>query len=183
MSFETQIASVLKIEGGYSDGSNGDAGGETNFGITIAVARAFGFTKPMTEMERPDALLIYRKRYWDTQCLDEIEKLSPLIAAELLDTGVNLGIARSGRFLQRALNVLNKQGKLYPDIEMDGRIGAMTVAALREYLEERGVAGQTVMLRLLNDQQGVFYIESAEKNPTNEEFTYGWGLNRLGTGG
>lgn len=181
MSFETQIASVLKIEGGYSNNPN-DAGGETNFGITVAVARAFGFTKPMSEMERADALLIYRKRYWDTQCLDEIEKLSPLIAAELLDTGVNLGVQEAGTFLQRALNVLNRQGKLYPDIKMDGRIGAMTVAALREFLEARGVNGQVVMLRLLNDQQGVHYIERAEARPANEEFVYGWGLNRLGTG-
>ena len=181
MSFETQIAAVLKIEGGYSNNLK-DAGGETNFGITVAVARAFGFTKPMIEMERPDALLIYRKRYWDTQSLDDIEKLSPLIAAELLDTGVNLGVQRSGQFLQRALNVLNRQGKLYPDIVVDGRIGHMTVAALREYLEERGVAGQTVLLRLLNDQQGVYYIERAEARPANEEFVYGWGLNRLGIG-
>jgi lysozyme family protein len=82
-------------------------------------------------------------------------------------------------YLQRALNALNQEGRLYADIRADGRIGPMTVAALREYLQRRGNPGITVLLRALNALQGAAYIGLAEHRMKDEAFVYGWLANRV----
>lgn len=179
MSFDRHIDKVLTHEGGYANDLR-DSGGETNWGITIAVARAFGYTGAMRAMTRDQAKAIYKARFWDSMRLDDIAALSDQIAGELFDTGVNQGVQRAGEFLQRTLNVLNRGGELYSDITVDGRVGPMTVAALREYLGRRGKAGETVMLRALNGLQAAFYIELAERRPKDEAFVFGWLSNRVG---
>jgi lysozyme family protein len=179
MSFDACIDKVLAVEGGYVN-DPADSGGETNWGITIGVARAFGYMGAMQMMTRDQAKVIYRKRYWDALMLDEIcFPLSPAIAHELFDTAVNRGPDAAGRYLQRALNVLNKNGTLYKDLVVDGRVGPITVAALREFLMARNKQGETVMLRALNSLQGADYIELAEARQKDEKFVYGWLLNRV----
>lgn len=172
------IEETVRVEGGYSNNPN-DSGGETNWGVTIAVARAFGYAGTMRDMTLAQAKEIYRLRFWEPLMLDSIVELSRPIAKELFDTGVNMGPARAGTFLQRCLNVLNKQGTMYSDIGVDGRIGRMTVAALREYLARRGADGEVVLLRALNDLQGAYYIELAESRPKDEDFVFGWLKNRV----
>ena len=103
------------------------------------------------------------------------------IADELYDTGVNMGPAVASKFLQRWLSALNLQGKLYPDLDADGRIGPRTITALQAYLKHRGADGRTVMLRGLNSSQGARYLELAESRPANEAFLFGWMLNRVGS--
>ena len=49
---------------------------------------------------------------------------------ELFDTGVNMGPNVASAFLQRALNALNRGARDYPDLAVDGRIGAATLAAI-----------------------------------------------------
>ncbi|WP_253190294.1 putative peptidoglycan-binding domain-containing protein [Paraburkholderia phenazinium] len=82
------------------------------------------------------------------------------------------------RFLQRALNVLNQNARVFPDIAVDGGIGAMTMSALKSFLAMRGADGHRVLLGMVAAQQSVYYIECAEKRPENETFEYGWQLNR-----
>lgn len=177
--FDTNIEKVLAHEGGYVNDAR-DSGGETIWGITIAVARAFGYTGAMREMTRDQAKAIYRARFWDSMLLDRIAGLSEPIAGELFDTGVNQGVQRAGEYLQRALNVLNQNGAMYRDITIDGRIGPMTVASLGEFLKGRGKRGELVMLRALNSLQGAFYINLAEQREKDESFVFGWLLNRVG---
>jgi lysozyme family protein len=173
------IEAIVQVEGGYANDPN-DSGGETNWGVTVAVARAFGYAGHMRDMTKAQACAIYKSRYWDPLRLDDIVLLDPLLTAELLDTGVNMGVDRAGAFLQRALNALNKQGTLYPDVTVDGRVGPMTVAALREYLQRRvGQDGVTVLLRALNSLQGAYYIELAERRQKDEDFVFGWLRNRV----
>lgn len=176
--FDDAIAKLSQIEGGYSN-DPADAGGETNFGITLATARAFGYYEDMKDMPRTVAVYIYRKRYWDALSLDPVALLAPDLAGELFDSAVNLGPETAGKWLQRSLNVLNAGGTLYPDVTADGRVGPMTVAALREYLGKRGQDGAKVLLRALNALQGAFYIGLAESRPTDERFVYGWFFNRV----
>lgn len=178
MSFDSCIDKVLGVEGGYVNDPN-DSGGETNWGITVAVARAFGYTGSMRMMTREQAKTIYRQRYWDSLKLDDVYALSQDIAHELFDTSVNLGVDAAGRFLQRALNVLNRGAAMYPDVTVDGRVGPMTIAALREYLRQRGKTGEVVMMRALNSLQGSFYIELAERRAKDEAFVFGWLSNRV----
>ena len=53
------------------------------------------------------------------------------MAEELLDTGVNCGTGFA-KPLQRALNLLNNQGKAgYADLEVDGVYGSETLRALK----------------------------------------------------
>ena len=70
-----------------------------------------------------EAAAIYRRLYWLRPRFDEIAKRSARIAAELFDTGVNMGPAVAATFLQRALTALNRNGRDYPDLVPDGRIG------------------------------------------------------------
>ena len=43
------IDAILRAEGGYVNDPQ-DKGGETNYGITVAVARANGYTGPMRDL-------------------------------------------------------------------------------------------------------------------------------------
>lgn len=173
------INGIIAVEGGYVNDPR-DSGGETNWGITVAVARADGYTGPMRDLPKQRAYDIYARKYWHALKLDDVEKLAPRVAEEMADTGVNCGVSVSGTFLQRALNVLNNRGTLWPDLKIDGQIGPATLRALTAYLKYRGKAeGEVVLLRMLNSLQGARYIELAEKREKDERFVYGWFLHRV----
>jgi lysozyme family protein len=172
------IDGVIEREGGYTDHPN-DKGGKTNFGITESVARAYGYQGDMRDLPEATARDIYLKRYWLDPKLDAVFAVSPLIAEEMLDTGVNMGPGVAGKFLQRALNHLNRQAKDYPDVVVDGRVGAITVQALKDLLRKRGKDGESVVFRMLNAQQSVRYMEITEANVSQEEFAFGWQSQRV----
>lgn len=175
------IDELLEREGGYVN-HPGDRGGPTNYGITEAVARAHGYGGAMRDLPRGEAAAIYTRLYWLRPGFDAVAKRSARIAAELFDTGVNMGPAVATTFLQRALTALNRNGADYPDLTPDGRVGAATLAALDAFLAVRGArSGETVLLRALEALQGERYLRLAEKRPANEAFLYGWLANRIGS--
>ncbi len=176
--FDTLIGPLLGVEGGYSN-NPADSGKETIWGITIGVARENGYAGSMRAMTRDQATTIYRAKYWIKPGLYLISPISANIAAELFDTGVNMGTGTASMFLQRVLNVLNEQGKDYADVAVDGGIGPRTAAALRALMVKRGVAGEAVVLKGLNCLQGARYIELAEGRAEDELFEYGWLANRI----
>ena len=174
------IGALIDREGGYVD-HPADKGGPTCFGITEAVARANGFRQPMRKLSREEAAAIYRRLYWLRPRFNDVAMRSGRIAAELFDTGVNMGPAVAITFLQRALTALNRNGRDYADLVPDGRIGPQTLAALDRFLVLRGKAsGETVLLRSLEALQGERYLRLAERRPANEAFLYGWLANRIG---
>jgi len=177
---ETLIDELIEREGGYVN-HPADRGGPTCFGITEAVARAHGYRGAMRNLPREEAAAIYRRLYWLRPRFDEVAKRTPLLAGELFDTGANMGPAVAATFLQRALTALNRNGKDYPDLIPDGRIGESTLAALDAFLAARGKQGETVLLRALEALQGERYLRLAERRPANETFLYGWLANRLGS--
>lgn len=177
-SVEQMIADLIGKEGRYSFNIN-DSGGETMWGITAATARRNGYMGAMATMPRSMAEMIYRNEYLVAPGFDKVYAVSQPIAEEMFDTGVNMGTNLPGPWLQRALNALNRQGKDYPDVAVDGRIGPATIAALRAFLGCRGADGETVILRALNCQQGVRYLDITETRPQNENFFFGWLLNRV----
>ena len=116
--------------------------------------------------------------------LRPVAKRSSQIAAELFDTGVNMGPAVATTFLQRALTALNRNAKDYTDLAPDGRVGPLTLHALDAFLATRGKkGGETVLMRALEALQGERYLRLAERRPANEAFLYGWLANRIGTFG
>lgn len=180
MDVDELIEELIEREGGYVS-HPADRGGPTRFGITEAVARAHGYAGAMAELPREEAAAIYRRLYWLRPRFDEIAKRAPRVAAELFDTGANMGPAVGATFLQRTLTALNRGGQDYPDLTPDGRIGRMTICALDAFFEVRGKErGETVLLRALEALQGERYLRLAEKRPANEAFLYGWLANRMG---
>ena len=179
MTLNGLIDALIAREGGYVD-HPADRGGPTRWGVTQAVARAHGYRDDMRHYPRADAADVYKRIYWTRPGLDGVAEQSPRIAAELFDTGVNMGPPVAAGFLQRALNALNRGGADYPDIAVDGRIGARTRDALARYVRRRGGEGESVMLKAIEALQGERYVHLAEARPANEAFLYGWLARRMG---
>ncbi len=118
LGIERLLDELIEREGGYVD-HRADRGGPTRFGTTEAVARVHGFRGAMKQLPRDEAVAIYRRIYWLKPKFDEIAKRSPQIAAELFDTGVNMGPAVAATFLQRALTALNRNGKDFGNYILD----------------------------------------------------------------
>ena len=134
----------------------------------------------MRALPRSLAAYIYRMKYWEQPGFDKAAKIASSIAAELFDTGVNMGPPVATGFLQRALNALNRNGRDYADIAVDRQLGPVTLAALEHYILARGHKGEAVLLRAMEALQGERYIALAEARPANEAFLYGWIANRVG---
>ena len=136
MSVEDLIDELIEREGGYVC-HPADRGGPTRFGITEAVARAHGYGGAMAALPRDEAAAIYRRLYWLRPRFDQVAERTPRVAAELFDTGANMGPAVAATFLQRALTALNRGGKDFPDLVPDGRVGPSTIAALDAFRKRR----------------------------------------------
>lgn len=174
---------TLENEGGY-DNDPDDAGGETYKGITRKYESDWygwaiideaknepNFPKNLDGIEKLQVLVEkkYKDKYWDVFDGDNIPV--QFLANELFDTGVNMGIKRAITFLQTALNVLNRNGKLYPDIDEDGAFGTNTLDALKAYLKT-DAAG--LLYKIINILQGMHYITYMKKDPIQEKFCRGW---------
>jgi lysozyme family protein len=173
------IDEVIGREGGYSN-HPADRGGPTRWGVTQAVARAHGYAGDMRFYPREDAVEVYRRIYWLRPGFDRVAAHAPKVAAELFDTGVNMGPDVASGFLQRALNALNRGGSDFPDMAVDRRIGERSIAALKAFMSRRGAAGEAVLLKAIEALQGERYISLSEQRPANEAFLYGWLANRIG---
>jgi len=179
-SIDALVEAMIEREGGYVN-HPADRGGPTCWGITEGVARAHGYRGAMRSLPQSEAAAIYRRLYWLRPRIDTVAKRSASVAAELFDTGVNMGPAVAVTFLQRALTALNRNGKDYADLTPDGRIGPATLDALDRFFQARGAkSGETVLLRALEALQGERYIRLAERRPANEAFLYSWLSNRVG---
>ncbi|TMS48198.1 glycoside hydrolase family 108 protein [Acinetobacter lwoffii] len=179
MNIETFLTELIKREGGYVNIA-ADRGGATKYGITESVARANGYKGNMKDLPESLARDIYRKQYWIQPRFDQVNTISPLVAEELLDTGVNCGVGFAKPTLQRALNLLNNQGKGgWPDLVVDGVYGPATLNALKTYLAKRGKEGEKTLWKVLNIMQGNRYIEICERNPSQELFFFGWISQRV----
>jgi len=177
MNFTKTIADLIDKEGDFSD-HPADRGGPTRFGITQVVARANNYIGDIRFLPRVVAEAIYYKRYIMGPGFDKVAQVSVELAEEMIDTGVNMGPAIPGPYLQRLLNILNQRGTRYADIFVDGKIGPITMDALRKFAGYRGPEGLVVLTKAMNDLQAARYIEIAEKNESQEDFIYGWLKNR-----
>ena len=174
---EELVDLVIDREGGFVH-HPADRGGPTRYGITEAVARAEGYVGDMRHFARPAAAALYRRLYWHRPGFDRVAAHAPAVAAELFDTGVNMGPAVAAGFLQRALNALNRGATDYPDVLLDGCVGPATLTALDRFLATRP-NGESVLVKAIEALQGERYLTLAERRPANEAFLYGWLANRL----
>lgn len=175
------ICRYTAIEAGYVNDQN-DLGGETNHGITIALAnlykaeliKRFGWSGKMRDLTKDMAFWLYEVEFWNKMHLDSIHKIHPLLADKLFDIAINTGKTRAGTFLQEYLNIHNNAGKLYPDILVDGGIGNRTIGTLQAYLSHRGTQGIRTLLHGLVARQTAHYWDISTGREKNERFTWGW---------
>ena len=182
MTIDTLIEAVIGREGGYSN-HPADKGGPTRWGVTEAVARANGYRGDMQALPRDEAVAIYRRLYWQRPGFDRVAEQAPRVAAEMFDTGINMGPATATGFLKRALNALNRNEADYHEVDATPVIDNATIAALAAFVAKRGQGGQGVLLKALEALQGERYVRLAETRPANEAFLYGWLANRVGPPG
>lgn len=132
MKFEQAFTKLLGHEGGYSNNPR-DTGGETMWGVTIAVARANGYTGDMRALPQSVAMAIYKKDYWDAV---QADKLPDAARYAVFDAAVNSGVKQAAKWLQQALRV-----------NQDGVIGKQTLAAAQLY-DGRELAAKMLGARL-----------------------------------
>jgi lysozyme family protein len=179
--FPALIAPILVLEGGGELADNpADNGGPTIWGIDQEVAAAAGYNGDMGAITEAVAIGIYRQTYWQDPGFDLISPILSDLAAYLLEVGINIGPPAAGEFLQRALNVLSNQGKLYATVSVDGQCGPRTRAALTGYCAARPTSqsGSAVLLGVVRSLAVSNYISISEADPSQQAFTYGWIKNR-----
>ena len=120
MSFSSVIEMVLHHEGGYVNHPN-DPGGETKYGIS---KRAYPEID-IASLTEEDAGEIYFKDYWSKIKGDDLPRG---VTCVVMDYGVNSGISRASKALQRACGI--KEG--------DGIIGPHTLAAVWTTVKNEG---------------------------------------------
>lgn len=176
--FQAAWARTGRLEAGYVNHPS-DPGGETNHGITARVARAHGYLGPMVDLPLDLAVAIAKQAYWDVIAGDALAAVSLPVALEVFDTHFNFYPGFAAKALQRSLRALNRTGRDFLDVAVDGVIGPGTVSALSRFLALRGPDGERVLLRMLNALQGADYVRQAEENPAKEDFVFGWFLHRV----
>jgi lysozyme family protein len=181
--FEKAYLKTIGHEGGYANHPS-DRGGETWKGIARnfwkdwegwqiidEYKRKENFPANLKDVERLDRMVkeFYKKNFWDKLFLDQLAEAK--VSTELFDTAVNMGVKTAAKMLQEALNLLNRQGLTYADLDVDGIVGARTIYATNR-------CNQRNLYITLNLLQGERYMNICRNNPTQEVFFNGW-LNRV----
>lgn len=170
------LATILSFEGGYVNDPR-DPGGETKYGITLEVAREYGYQGKLIDLSLKQAQQIYTDEYINKPKFNLILEITPAVAHKLIDAGVNTGIYRSSLWFQKALNALSRNGKDYPKVDEDGKIGESTINSYKKFLEKRGtIKGCEMIIKLIDAQQGTYYMSLKRLS----DFTVGWVDNRIG---
>lgn len=198
--FIAAYAATMSHEGQYSNNIK-DLGGETWKGIArkmwpnwlgwMIVDQAKKMTSTTAQLNKvlnADSRLelevksFYEANFFNALKLDQVAE--PEIACEIFDTAVNQGAATAGKYFQQALNLLNDNGRHYPDIEVDGKPGRNTIEAYQAYMKTSSLPGRSqsrnikTLLTCLNGQQFEKYKSICTANPSQETFFYGW-MNRI----
>lgn len=178
------LAAVFAMEGGLTtdpkDRGNWTTGvigqGElkgTNFGIS---AMAFP-SVDIKNLTREQATNIYVTNYINKPGFGDIITLSPAVGQKVVDAGVNAGTSRSSRWFQQSMNHLSRGGVDFPQINVDGKIGAGTIQAFESLRRVRGkVRACELTLKLMDAQQATHYT-SLVKTP---QYIPGWIDHRIG---
>lgn len=145
---------LMEHEGGFCDDSAlGDSGGMTTWGVTHHDWAKWTGKEPtrlqMKSLKQSDVKPLYKAYYWDILKCDDLP--SGLDYA-VFDYGVNSGIYRSAKVLQRLLGVT-----------VDGIIGKQTLAAIKK------VDSKNLAIKLCNERMS--YLKSLK---IFKNFGKGW---------
>jgi len=160
--FDMAFKEVLGFEGGYVDDKN-DNGGETKYGIS---KRSYPDVN-IESLTIEQAKHIYYRDFWNTKQMELSLIDDEKIAIELFDTAVNMGVGVASKFLQEALNLMNRNQSDWNDLVIDGFCGVETFKAYKK-------ARKDILLKVLNGLQFCKYKAICENNHSQEVFFNGW---------
>ena len=177
------LGGVYHDEGGYVNDPR-DRGGETNLGVTKAVARESGYTGPMKAFPKQcdeDTPVcgdkIYFENYMEKPGYVPIIKADAAVGEELVNSAVNFGPHYPSTWLQASINELCVGSKL----KVDGKIGPGTQAQFVQCQTNIGKAAFCLaMLDKLDGKQRARYDWIVRKNPSQKVFYKGWINKRIG---
>jgi lysozyme family protein len=158
--FEKAFIELIGIEGGYVNDPT-DRGGETKYGIS---KRSYP-NLDIKNLTLEKAKEIYLEDYWKGSGSHHMLKYE--LALELFDTGVNMGQSMSRIFLQEALNLMNRNGQDFPDLDVDGKLGPITITAYKKVDDK-------ILLKVLNGLQFSRYVWICKERPDQEKYFNGW---------
>lgn len=157
MAFDPIIERILANEGGFVD-DPADAGGVTNFGVTIPALSAYrGHACTRDDIEaltRDEAAALYAKRYIAGPGYGAI--LNPGLRAAVVDAGVLFGPDRVTRALQELVRTT-----------ADGVFGMATEMAVNS-AEPRELANSLSLWRIRQ------HIRRCESDASQLKFLEGW---------
>lgn len=187
IAFAAAFTKVMEHEGGYANNPD-DTGGETYCGISRRFHPEWGGWLHIDSIKTKNGEIknntkfpilnnyvrdFYEINYWDKMKCSHIT--DPRLAIDVFDTAVNCGTGAAGKFLQRALNVLNNRAKYWGDLKVDGAVGAKSIQALeRANFMSKAALVHTAFTVI----RGAFYIDIMERRESQEQFAVTW-LNRL----
>lgn len=140
--FEQAFARTMGHEGGYTESGPTYRGIDRRFwpswpGWLLVDDWKAGI---ITEQQRDDALAepvkdFYRVNFWGRIRGDDLAALDIELSCRVFDASVNCGVHQAIKFLQIAVNRLNRYGQTYRDIPVDGVPGPATMQTVRRQLQ------------------------------------------------
>lgn len=146
---------LMKYEGGYVN-DPADSGGETKYGISKRAYPQLDI-KNLTEA---DAMEIFYRDYYLPLNIPDID--DEKTAWQLFDFGVNAGVKRSARMIQKIVGS-------YPD----GVIGRKTLGKINTFQDDYSLHNHFLMERLR------YYLDLGERNQVYRKFLKGWVLRAI----
>ena len=167
--FEDAIPTILRHEGGFNNDPQ-DAGGATNFGVSLRWLKAQGLLEDLEQEDRTQdeivviksmtqeqAAALYKSYWWNPYNYGAID--SQLVATKIFDCAVNMGAPRAHRIVQVALGFTQDQ--------RDGILGVKSMA-------EINAAGAAPLVVQIQNLQAAFYRQLVAANPARAKFLNGW---------
>ena len=169
------MSRIVKNEGGFSNRIY-DAGGPTNYGITLNVARSFGTSfdydddgivtiSDLKKITPTIAMAFYAMEYFYRP---NINLLPNAVWPVATDMSVNMGQGTSSLIVQRALVSLGKQ------VAVDGKIGPATG---KSCLDACNALGNGTVINRIVDIRNAHYEKIVADDPSQSANINGW-LNR-----
>ena len=184
--FDRAYSEVMGNEGGYANNAN-DKGGETYCGISrrfhpnwngwkyidkIKQIRKIKWNEHFSELDS-SVRDFYHVKFWNRINGDAYTNYE--LAVQMFDAAVNCNTIPAAKFLQRTLNVLNRRGTLWKNLDPDGQIGENTIKALNAALK---IINTKLLLIVFNIIRGSYYVDIMEADESQEDWARNW-ISRL----